>query len=77
MDFLFINENPDRDYSTAQPVLFKIRHQPEFNKGTMITLANGRYTINSENMISGIAPGQFAVIYTTDKSICLGSGVIA
>jgi tRNA-specific 2-thiouridylase len=35
-DFLFINETPDRDYSLPQPVFFKIRHQPEFNEGTMI-----------------------------------------
>jgi tRNA-specific 2-thiouridylase len=34
-DFLFINERSDRDYSIPQPVLFKIRHQPEFNEGTM------------------------------------------
>jgi tRNA-specific 2-thiouridylase len=34
-DFLFINETPDRDYSTPQPVLFKIRHQPEFFEGVM------------------------------------------
>mgnify|MGYP001767538041 CR=1 FL=1 len=35
-DFLFINETPDRDYSIPQPVMFKIRHQPEFNEGVMV-----------------------------------------
>jgi len=75
-DFLFINENPDRDYSIAQPVHFKIRHQPEFNEGMMVTQGEGNYRIESVKSIAGVAPGQFGVVYTIDNRICLGSGVI-
>jgi tRNA-specific 2-thiouridylase len=76
-DFLFINETPDRDYSVPQPVFFKIRHQPEFNAGIMIRSGQGFYRIDAEKSIAGVAPGQFGVIYDTDRNICLGSGVIS
>jgi tRNA-specific 2-thiouridylase len=83
-DFLFINETPDRDYSSSQPVCFKIRHQPEFIEGSMLAGTRGRgdaweqgsYVIHSERSIAGVAPGQFGVVYDMDKRICLGSGVI-
>ena len=75
-NFLFINEKADRDYTSAQPILFKIRHQPEFNEGMMVKEDEKHFRIDSAVPISGIAPGQFGVVYTTDKRICLGSGVI-
>ena len=75
-DFLFINEKPDWDYTSARPVHFKIRHQPEFNEGMMIGAGEGNYRIDSVKSIAGVAPGQFGVVYTPDDSICLGSGVI-
>ncbi len=85
-DFLFINETPDRDYSVPQPVFFKIRHQPEFNEGTMMERSGeagergsgeaGRFLIESAKSIAGVAPGQFGVVYDVEKRICLGSGVI-
>lgn len=76
-DFLFINGTPDRDYSKAQPVHFKIRHQPEFSDGMMGRTKDGNYRIDSSKTIAGVASGQFGVVYTPDDRICLGSGVIA
>lgn len=73
--FEFINEKPDRDYSTRQIVKFKIRHQPEFNNGEMIH-ENGRHIIYSNKPLQGVAPGQFGVVYSPDEKLCLGSGVI-
>jgi tRNA-5-taurinomethyluridine 2-sulfurtransferase len=73
--FGFINEKPDRDYSSGQPVKFKIRHQPEFSEGTMIQ-DGAHHTIFSDQRLQGVAPGQFGVVYTPDGLICLGSGVI-
>ncbi len=73
--FDFINQQPDRDYSGKQPIKFKIRHQPEFNNGFLVSDGD-RYIIHSDKPISGVAPGQFGVVYTPDTSICLGSGVI-
>jgi tRNA-specific 2-thiouridylase len=77
-DFLFINETPDRDYSTPQKVFFKIRHQEEFNEGMMWRQGEGEeFVVKSLKSIAGVAPGQFGVVYDVDKRICLGSGVIS
>ena len=37
---------------------------------------NPEYLLDSSERIQGIAPGQFGVIYTPDRRICLGSGII-
>jgi tRNA-specific 2-thiouridylase len=73
--FEFINEVPDRDYSTKKDVKFKIRHQPEFNQGMMVK-ENGNHVIYSNKPLQGVAPGQFGVVYSPDERLCLGSGVI-
>jgi len=73
--FHFINQQADRDYSLKQAVKFKIRHQPEFSVGSLVQ-EDDLYIIHSDGPISGVAPGQFGVIYTPDGTICLGSGVI-
>jgi tRNA-specific 2-thiouridylase len=74
-DFHFINKINIPDYSSPQRINFKIRHQPEFNSGTLAK--DGEvFVIQSDEAISGIAPGQFGVIYDEKKKICLGSGVI-
>lgn len=74
-DFHFINDKSDRDYSTPQPVKFKIRHQPEFSDGHLF-VDQDKFIIKAENPVSGVAPGQFGVIYNPEATICLGSGVI-
>jgi tRNA (5-methylaminomethyl-2-thiouridylate)-methyltransferase len=74
-DFQFISETADRDYGKKQDIFFKIRHQPEFYKGTLVKKGE-LYRIDAESPVSGIAAGQFGVIYDTDKRICLGGGVI-
>jgi tRNA-specific 2-thiouridylase len=68
--------NPNEDYSGLSDIKFKIRHQPEFTAGMLIRDEKG-VRIRSEKKISGIAPGQFAVIYSIDEKICIGSGMIA
>lgn len=57
-------------------ITFKNRHMPEFIPGRLLRLDNGRYRIESEQKVQGIAPGQFAVIYDRDHRICHGSAVI-
>jgi tRNA-specific 2-thiouridylase len=74
-DFLFISNSPDRDYSRPQRIAFKIRHQPEFNEGTLVR-DGGNYLIGSGVPVAGVAPGQFGVVYDPEREICLGSGVI-
>lgn len=57
-------------------ISFKTRHTPEFHNGTLRHLPEGSWRIDSDSDIQGIAPGQFAIIYTPDRKICLGAGEI-
>ncbi|MBN2614271.1 MAG: tRNA 2-thiouridine(34) synthase MnmA [Bacteroidales bacterium] len=68
--------NTKHNYDELSAVKYKIRHQPEFNSGTLIRDEKG-IRIVSDNKISGIAPGQYAVVYDTEEKTCIGSGMIA
>jgi tRNA-specific 2-thiouridylase len=74
-DFQFINGDHAPDMSKPLNVSFKIRHQPEFSTGTL-AVQDDLFIISPDKTISGVAPGQFGVVYDKDKNICLGSGVI-
>ena len=56
-------------------ITFKTRHSPEFLPGHLIKDPDG-LRIQSDVDVQGIAPGQFAVIYTPDHNLCLGSAMI-
>jgi len=72
-DFTLINQ--DDKLFTPDEISFKIRHTPDFTKGSIIP--DGKYRlIQSEQPIAGIASGQFGVIYDKTSGYCLGSGVI-
>ncbi len=58
-------------------IAFKNRHTPHFTQGVMRRDSAGGYVIESAEEVQGIAPGQFAVIYTPDCRLCLGSGMIS
>lgn len=73
--FGFITKNPWGDLHDKQEIAFKIRHTPEFTKGTIERIGD-IYRIRSEEKIQGIAPGQFGVVYDADCKLCLGSGEI-
>lgn len=68
--FLTVNELP-------QHVTFKIRHTPEFHSATLEQTAPGCYTVHAAELIQGVAPGQFCVIYDERHHRCYGSGEIA
>lgn len=72
----WLTEDPWREACENVEITFKNRHTPEILHGRLTRLDEGEYVIESERRVQGIAPGQFAVIYTPDHSICLGSGVI-
>lgn len=59
-----------------EKVAFKTRHTPEFLSGTLIRHEDDTITLISDSDVQGIAPGQFAIIYTPDRRLCLGSGLI-
>lgn len=60
-------------------IAFKNRHNPFFLHGTMTPVGgeDGSYIIESDSDVQGIAPGQFAAIYSHDSRYCLGSGIIS
>lgn len=57
-------------------ISFKTRHTPVFSDGCISVAADGCLCIESDEDIQGIAPGQYAIIYTPDRRICLGAGMI-
>lgn len=58
-------------------VSFKTRHTPEFLDADMIRNPEGGFLVKSDSDVQGIAPGQFAIIYSPDRKYCLGSGMIS
>lgn len=58
-------------------ISFKTRHTPEFLNGRLVQRDSGELYIESEENVQGIAPGQFAIVYTPDRKLCLGSAMIS
>ena len=58
-------------------IAFKTRHTPEFINGRLIKGNEGELKIEAEADVQGIAPGQFAIVYTRDRQLCLGSAMIS
>ncbi|MDE5885957.1 MAG: tRNA 2-thiouridine(34) synthase MnmA [Muribaculaceae bacterium] len=76
----WITYDPFEVYDGLQKTIdisFKTRHSPEFYKGELLRGDSGALTIISESDIQGIAPGQFAIIYSPDQQLCLGSAMIS
>lgn len=85
-EFNWISGNPFSDtlpgidlHSTGEQlnIAFKTRHTPDFAEGTLHANSDGSFSLEADTDIQGIAPGQFGIIYTSDKRICLGSGMIS
>lgn len=57
------------------PLRFKVRHTPEFTQG-WLQVSNGTYRLYASSTVTGIAPGQFAVLYDEDCHRCYGSAEI-
>lgn len=66
-----ITDNPEEI-----EIAFKTRHTPEFHHGVIRRRGEGEYIVVSDTDVQGIAPGQFAIIYSPDRRLCLGSGMI-
>jgi len=67
--------NPAVSFADNEQIRFKIRHQPEFNTGHIELTVNGMNII-SDTPVSGVAAGQFGIIYHSTEPVVLGSGVI-
>lgn len=73
----FIIDSGNTNSGSSIKIAFKTRHSPEFFDGSLHLYEDGTYRIESETDVQGIAPGQFAIIYTPDRKLCLGSGMIS
>lgn len=62
---------------TGMEVAFKTRHTPEFLTGHLFSKGDSGYLLESDSDVQGIAPGQYAIIYSNDRKLCLGSGMIS
>lgn len=73
----WITEDPFHSGDTTIKVAFKTRHTPQFMSGKLARVSEVSYSLESDNDVQGIAPGQYAVIYSPDRTLCLGSGMIS
>ncbi len=79
MHFITRNPWPDGLPDGGVQLTFKNRHAPAFIPGRLSLLSTGQggeYVLRSDEPVQGIAPGQFAVLYDKDHTICYGSGLI-
>jgi len=82
--FHFITDNPwvsvlkenDHDFIVDIPVTFKIRHTPEYLTGRISQKDDGRWLLQADKRVHGVAPGQFCVVYDAVHRLCYGSGEI-
>ena len=73
----WIGSDPFQLANNDVKVAFKIRHVADFNTGILKKAIDGNsFILISDQDVQGIAPGQFAIIYSADKKICFGSGLI-
>ena len=79
-DFHFISGNPfeldGSDERKGMRVTFKIRHTPEYLGGVLSKKDDGRWFLQADEKIHGVAPGQFCVVYDQEHHLCFGSGEI-
>ena len=73
-DFLSLGKGPFEG-DGPWPVSLKIRHTPEFMPAQM-RREGALMQLLPESAMSGVAPGQFGVVYDPEMNLCLGSGVI-
>lgn len=73
----WISGNPLENEEGSMRIAFKTRHSPEFYDGAITHRPEGGYLVESDTDVQGIAPGQFAIVYTPDRKLCLGSGMIS
>lgn len=74
-DFHFLTCDPWSDMEKIN-VTFKVRHTPEFHSAQLERTGNNMFTVHSDSLIQGVAPGQFCVVYDQQHHRCIGSGEI-
>ena len=75
-DFHFLTLDPWGEPGTSARVRFKIRHTPEYHPAVLERTGQGEFVVHAEELIQGVAPGQFCVVYDEQHHRCYGSGEI-
>ena len=75
-DFHFLTLDPWGAPGTSARVRFKIRHTPEYHPAVLERTGQGEFVVHAEELIQGVAPGQFCVVYDEQHHRCYGSGEI-
>ena len=75
-DFHYITDDPWGAPGTSARVRFKIRHTPEYHPATLERTSEGSFIVHADELIQGVAPGQFCVVYDEEHHRCYGSGEI-
>ena len=57
-------------------ITFKIRHTPEYHPAYLEKTGEGSYVVHAKELIQGVAPGQFCVVYDEEHHRCFGSAEI-
>jgi len=73
--FNFLTCDPWGSSATIS-VTFKIRHTPEFHHATLEHTGEASFAVHSDDLIQGVAPGQFCTVYDEEHHKCIGSGEI-
>lgn len=74
-NFHFLTCDPWDDKAEVR-VRFKIRHTPEYHPAVLERTTDGCYIVHAKELIQGVAPGQFCVVYDETHHRCYGSGEI-
>lgn len=72
LDFHFLTKDVGMD-----KVTFKIRHTPEYHRARIERRGDNDFLIHADELIHGVAPGQFCVVYDEHHHRCYGSGEIS
>lgn len=75
-DFHFLTLDPWGEPGTSARVRFKIRHTPEYHTAVLERTGKGEFIVHADELIQGVAPGQFCVVYDEEHHRCYGSGEI-
>ena len=75
-DFHFLTLDSWGEPGTSARVRFKIRHTPEYHPAMLERTGKGEFIVHAEELIQGVAPGQFCVVYDEEHHRCYGSGEI-
>lgn len=75
-DFHYLTECPWSAEADNIGVTFKIRHTPGYHEARLQRNGDGAFIVHAAELMQGVAPGQFCVVYDEQHHRCIGSAEI-